>query len=924
MLQDHSNLFLVLIFWLMFTLFPADLMSQSRDNGLYSFEFSGVTLALALEEIAGKTEADLIYDPAIVEGFNVYQRIREKTIPEILKQVLKDTGLDYIILSSGTFVVVKSSLIASSYGSLTGKVVDAQTGDPLPGATVMLADVSGGTSTNNAGLFNLNRMLTGRHEIIFSYIGYEPVRKEITIAPDQDVRESIRMQPRQFDVSPIVVTAHKPLLSFGHTNEETIDRLSDWNTGSRSPDAIQSMALFSGIQYGLPLTDLHLQGGQRGDHRIFLDGIPVYNPYSFGQLYSAFSPYSLDRVSVEKAGFGVESGSLIAGKIDMRHHISNRNNKRALLQVDPVNTNARIQLSNSNGDESRFHLMTAFRSTFWDWYQDPTLSGALQQWDLVDPLIYNILLNESGGRSFQSVNNASGISYYDFHLASRYEPDPYRTLSFSLYKGENRVETDLLASDKLAEETIYMFSRDSYNWENLATQLRYDWLASPRLNISFQASYSSNELNHSYTMFDNESIQSSADGLSETELFEHLSGVIETGREQRDSNLIRHFIGRMDLNYAFTPRFSLSSGLQSDRVESRFGLTDFFYLPTLNDYQSTFYSSYINGNWVFGSHMKFMAGSRFTILSPSGDIYAEPRMSIQYDQPESSLGYWSLKLSGGIYRQFINQFDITNVGPSSLVPGFTVWAHDSSFEQPKAYHTALSFLLEPGETTSLSIEKFLKIQPSSYITSYPNLMVGGGDVSRTGLDAFAEVTDMYSYGIGARFRQSLTEARLRLLLGYDFTVSRINMESQFGRMVPTPWNEPHRFQVRLTGRISANTRFAARWLGIYGRSWAFRQAYYDFMVPHNFPSAGHYDFTNPEHDRLSPFHQLDFSFIYTPNLGPVDLETRLDLINVLNRRNSIDWNLFPSGTGPDGEQQYEIRERTLPGFNPSVSLKINF
>jgi hypothetical protein len=924
-MRERHSLFIFLIILLIFAI-PCELYSQENNTGrkLYTFEFTGEPLASALELIVGETDADLIYDPNIVEGIHIYERITSKPVNEILTQILRNSGLDYIILSSGTYVIVRSSMIASKYGSITGKISDAETGEPLPGAHIMLADASGGTSSNTTGHFNLNRMLTGEYEIIFSYLGYEPIRKKITILPDSDVRESIRLNPKQIDVNPIVVSAHRTLLPSGHIAEESVEPNSEWNTGGRSYDAIQSLNLFSGIQYGLPLTDMHLQGSRHGDHRIYLDNTPVYNPYSFGRLFSAFSPYSINRVTVEKAGFDVSSGSQIAGKINLNHDISNRNGENALLQIDPVNTNIRVNFSIPNSDDDqRFQFMTAFRSSFWNFYKDPTLSGTLSQWDTVDPITYNILLNNDGERIFQSENNESGISYYDLHIASRYEIDPYRKLSYSFYSGRNTVQTDLLAVDDQPDGNVYMFSRDSYKWNNLATQISYDWLTSPRLDIRLQTSFSSNELNHSYSMIDNETIQSTAGNLSQDALYAHLAANIDQGAEQLDNNQIRHFISRIDANYTFSPQFSINSGLQFDRVESRFNLTDFFYLPTISNYSSHFYSSYIKGNWVLGNDLKFTAGSRFSFLSPSGSFYPEPRFSIQYDRSESALGYWSLKLSGGIYRQFINQFEISSVGPSSLVPNFTIWSHDSSIEQPKAYHTNLSFLVEPSDATSINIDSYLKLNPISYITSYRNLMVGN-EINRDGFDSFAEITDMYSYGIGVRIQQSFLQSRLKLLLGYDFSISGINMETQFGRVVPSPWNEPHRIKARLIGRLSGNISVTAKWQSIYGRSWAFRQAYYDFLLPHSIPAPGRYNFSNPEDDQLKPFHQVDISLIYTPDLGSLSIETRLDLINILNRRNTIDWNLFPVNTSSNGGQEYEIRERTLPGFNPSFSLKINF
>lgn len=922
--MKNKPLHWALVVLLELLLLPVYLFSQHIDSGLYSFDFNGVALSGALEDIANKTQADLIYDPDIIRGYSIYKRIQNMAVNEILATILRDTRLDYLILSSGTIVIVETVKKPPSYGSLSGKIVDANTGESLPGATVLLADASGGTVSNSTGHFNLNRLIAGTYQIIFSYVGYEPVKMNIEISPDRSEIERIPLRPRNVDFAPIIVTAHKSLLTNPNSTGEGTGILSDWETGSRSTSAIQSLTLFPGVQYGLPMTDLHLQGSQRSEHRMFLDGIPVYNPYSFGQIFSAFSPYSIGRVNVEKAGFDVTSGSLIAGKVSLSHDISNRNEEKVLVQIDPVNTNVKAVFDGTREDRDRFRLMTAFRSTFWNWYQDPVLSETIRNWDFVDPLTYNIFTNdENDDARFRSVRNESDIKYSDFHLASRFQADTYQSLYFSLYMGENAVNTDLLAMDDISPDHAYMFSRDSYEWDNLAAQISYDWLTSPRLDLQLQAAYSRNRLFHIYSMFNNDMIQSISHTETDSELFQTLAGNIESGGSQKDDNLISHFFTRADFNYAFSPSFNLGGGFQADRIYSRFNLTGFFYLPTLTSQESSLYSVYLNGHWMLPGNFQLTAGSRLTILSPSGALYPEPRAALQYDRTSSSIGYWSLRLAGGIYRQFINQFDITNVGPTSLVPDFTIWAHDSRIQQPKAYHASLSFLVEPTSSTSIKAESYMKLQPASYITSYRNLLTGR-EINRSGFDAFTEITNMYAYGGGIRLHQTILQSRIDFLLGYDLSISEINMDSQFGRVMPAPWNEPHRFQARVLGRIHNSFSVVANWQSILGRSWGFRQAYYDFMVPHNFTGAGQYDFLHPEGDRLKPFHQLDISFVYQRWIGVGNIETRLNLINVLNRKNTIDWNLHPVSANNHGRQEYEIRERQLPGFNPSVSFKISF
>jgi hypothetical protein len=56
---------------------------------------------------------------------------------------------------------------------IEGRVVDAETGEPLRGAHVFLSGTQIGTVTNPSGRFEINRIPAGSHRLVISIIGYE-------------------------------------------------------------------------------------------------------------------------------------------------------------------------------------------------------------------------------------------------------------------------------------------------------------------------------------------------------------------------------------------------------------------------------------------------------------------------------------------------------------------------------------------------------------------------------------------------------------------------------------------------------------------------------------------------------------------------------------------------------------------------------
>ena len=903
-------------FFLLIGAFTAgNLTAQDSAGDKFSFEFRGELLHEALDRIARTTDIDLVYDPELVRGHHVYKRFHQQPLRDVLRTVLNEFQLDYLTLSTGTIVVVRSVAEGPFYGTLSGKITDSRSGEPLPGATVLLADASGGTTTNRAGSFSINRLLTGRHTITFSYIGYEPVTKTIEIEPNGQHREQISLNPKPVDVTPIVVEAHRPRLPNLH-HSETDGSYPEWQISGPLNSPIRSLNLMPGVQYGLPMAGLHLQGGQQSEHRILLDGVPIYNPSSFGQLFSAFSPYAIGNVELHKAGYGVEQGSQIAGLINLSHDLIPTQNNGASMQADPLSVNFRGDATLGN-----LNIMTALRTNFWDVYKDPNLEQTLKNWDVLDPLITNMMHDLDTDAAFYSpLSHESDVGFLDYHLAVSYEVDPFSTLSGSFYLADNSIETRLLNQDISGQnEFPYLYATDRYDWQNLMARIGWDQMVTPRFELSMQASYSSNQFDYL-----------SSSGVTSSRKFYSTSLAQEYAADRTvhgsipirlptkfDGNSIQHAIISADASYSFSPRFSISSGLQIDRIHSETEISEAAENGIQTEQSSTLLGTYLNSRHTFGNYWSLNWGSRFTYASNPGTLFAEPRFSIQYDQPDSDLGYWSFRISGGLYRQFVNEFRITNPSPTAVVPSFSIWSHSGDLEIPKAWHLNGSFLIEPAAETTLKLEAFYKLQPVTNITAYRNPDTVF-QAQQDQVSAFAESTSMTALGGGIRINQAVANSRIKLLAGYDYSYSRVDMATQFGRTLPAPWNEPHRAQFRMMWHILPNLTAVSKWQGIWGRAWAFRQSYYDYLRFDdglNLPL----DFYTPETDTLPVFHQVDFSLIYQPSLHFADAELRLELINILNRTNTLDKYLLP--VIANGEvMRYEIRQRQFPGFYPSVSL----
>ena len=109
--------------------------------------------------------------------------------------------------------VLQLELFAGTTGKLTGKVTDSQTGEPLPGANVLINGTNLGSATDVNGNFLILNIPPDTYSIRFSYLGYETTIVEgVKIIVDQTTNLPVKLNPTSIEVGEVVVTAQAPLI----------------------------------------------------------------------------------------------------------------------------------------------------------------------------------------------------------------------------------------------------------------------------------------------------------------------------------------------------------------------------------------------------------------------------------------------------------------------------------------------------------------------------------------------------------------------------------------------------------------------------------------------------------------------------------------------------------------------------------------
>ncbi|HEX7572090.1 MAG TPA: carboxypeptidase-like regulatory domain-containing protein, partial [Bacteroidota bacterium] len=108
-------------------------------------------------------------------------------------------------------VLVSSLMMRCAYaaasGSIMGRVLDKETGDPLPGANVMIVGTSIGGSTDLDGKYTLRTVPTGKISMRVTYVGYLPATLGVTVGEDATSTQDFRLTPQAIKGETVVVTA---------------------------------------------------------------------------------------------------------------------------------------------------------------------------------------------------------------------------------------------------------------------------------------------------------------------------------------------------------------------------------------------------------------------------------------------------------------------------------------------------------------------------------------------------------------------------------------------------------------------------------------------------------------------------------------------------------------------------------------------
>lgn len=193
---------------------------QDFQNGKVNLELKSVSLKEAFAEIQKQSGVRFIYDQDIkkYDDLKITHSVKDITVKKAVELILKGTNLQYVPEGSHVMISEKPAPKPGSVspnaaagqgqgtGGLKGRVVEFETSQPLPGASVQILELNKGITTDSSGYYRFTGIRAGKYTLKVSFVSYTTENQTVEVRANRDEVYDIKLQGNN-QLGEVVVTA---------------------------------------------------------------------------------------------------------------------------------------------------------------------------------------------------------------------------------------------------------------------------------------------------------------------------------------------------------------------------------------------------------------------------------------------------------------------------------------------------------------------------------------------------------------------------------------------------------------------------------------------------------------------------------------------------------------------------------------------
>ncbi|MCG8578409.1 MAG: TonB-dependent receptor [Bacteroidales bacterium] len=588
--------------------------------------------------------------------------------------------------------------------NISGRVFDAQSKEPLIGATVINKLNGRGTITNTQGYYVM-QVDSGQVDLQITYIGYESAQIKRSIDADTIINISL---VAGLELDEWLIKAHSGIsdgkMEVGQMNL-AVHKIPETPVIGGESNVITSLKSLPGVGFGREgSSELFVRGGSHDQNLILLDEAPVYNlNHAFG-LVSVFNTPTIKNVTLYKGGIPADYGGHLSSVLD---------------------------ITTKEGDKQTYHgdfalsTFAASLSAYGPIVKDKVSFNIAVRRSWPDLLLSQLMSNE---QQYQP-----GLYFLDINTKINYVLKDKHHFCFSYYTGQDKL---FLKSHSRQNKL-----NSEQGWGNHLTSLRWNY-ASPNGMFNKVTMYYSR-----FFEFDNmeQSIEGNKLGYINQSQMDEIGLKGSIAKQVNDNLHVK--VGTDCFVRRFQTPYKLNFQGEKEYIVEKKSKT-----------HQTGVFIYSSANW---NHNNFMlkAGVRggTTIIASEKRYTFEPRLSAQYQLNKQ----WMLMAGATSLSQSMVAITKSNNG----FPGF-IWLPVNKNQKLQRSTQLSTGLHYHPQTLSVGVEAYYKIMNN--VISHPNYssalyeyndwsnIVQQGKGQSYGLELLAEYTGV-NWDIQLAYTLSKTE-----------------------------------------------------------------------------------------------------------------------------------------------------------------------
>lgn len=188
--------------------------------------------------------------------------------------------------------------------SISGKILDAATGEPLFGASVWTEKQGRGAVSDENGSFAITKLKEGELLLRVSYVGFETLQKTLIVPIAGEL--TLQLNPTDLLSEEFIVSATRASATTP-TTFQTIDKaeLAKRNLGQDIPILLNftpSVVTNSDAGAGIGYTSMSIRGSDQSRINVTVNGIPMNDAESHGVFYVNMPDFasSVDNIQIQR------------------------------------------------------------------------------------------------------------------------------------------------------------------------------------------------------------------------------------------------------------------------------------------------------------------------------------------------------------------------------------------------------------------------------------------------------------------------------------------------------------------------------------------------------------------------------------------------------------------------------------------------